>query len=72
MGLPLKFSSLSAVFLQSAVASSTAPSLLMWQSRNLNDVSVHFECSLSSDDKCSVFAVLNWEPEMSSIVRELL
>ena len=72
MGLPLKCSSLSVVFLPSAVASSTAPSLLMWQSRNLNDVSVHFECSLSSDDKCSVFAVLKWESEMSSVLRELL
>ena len=60
MGLPLKCSPLSVVFLQmsSAVASSTAPSLLMWQSCNTNDVSVHFECSLSSDDNCSVFAML--------------
>ena len=72
MGLWFRYRYFRVEFLQSAVPSSTAPSLLMWQSSRYNNVSVHLEWSLSTDAKPSMFAMLKWEFKMFSIVRELL
>ena len=58
IGLKLKSRAWSVVFLRSPAASSTAPSLLMWQSRKLNPVSVHLDWSLSIDVNLSTFAML--------------
>ena len=71
MGLRSRYRCFRVVFLQNAAASSTAPSLLMWQSRNLNSVSVHLVWSLNTDDKLSIFAMLKWEFEISNVFSDI-
>ena len=72
MGLWLKLRHLSVLFLQNAVACFTGPSLLMWQTRKYNIVSVHLQWSLSTDAKLFTFAMLKLEFETFRSVIELL
>ena len=72
MGLSSKYKVCRVEFVQSAAASSTAPLLLIWQSRNPNNARVNLELSLSMDAKTIIFAMLKCEFEMSSSISELI